>query len=56
MTAFDTQALAALRRGLEHFRTRDYFAAHVGLTDDFPTRGRSRWRSTIFASNSEPAA
>jgi len=28
MTAFDTQALASLRRGLEHFRARDYFAAH----------------------------
>src|SRR5499427_9236839 len=28
MTAFDAQALAALHRGLEHFRARDYFAAH----------------------------
>ena len=28
MAAFDTPALASLRRGLEHFRTRDYFAAH----------------------------
>jgi hypothetical protein len=28
MAAFDTQALASLRRGLEHFRARDYFAAH----------------------------
>jgi predicted metal-dependent hydrolase len=28
MTAFDAQALAALRRGVEHFRARDYFAAH----------------------------
>ena len=28
MTAFDAQALASLRRGLEHFRARDYFAAH----------------------------
>ena len=28
MTAFDTQALVALHRGLEHFRARDYFAAH----------------------------
>jgi len=28
MTAFDTPALAALRRGLEHFRAHDYFAAH----------------------------
>ena len=28
MTAFDIQALAALRRGLEHFRAHDYFAAH----------------------------
>ena len=28
MTAFDALALAALRRGLEHFRARDYFAAH----------------------------
>ena len=28
MPAFDTQALASLRRGLEHFRARDYFAAH----------------------------
>jgi predicted metal-dependent hydrolase len=28
MAAFDTQALTSLRRGLEHFRTRDYFAAH----------------------------
>ena len=28
MTAFDAQALAALRRGLEHFRVHDYFAAH----------------------------
>ena len=28
MAAFDAQALAALRRGLEHFRARDYFAAH----------------------------
>ena len=28
MAAFDAQALAALHRGLEHFRARDYFAAH----------------------------
>ena len=28
MAAFDAQALAALCRGLEHFRARDYFAAH----------------------------
>jgi hypothetical protein len=28
MTAFDTPALASLRCGLEHFRGRDYFAAH----------------------------
>ena len=28
MTAFDAQALASLHRGLEHFRARDYFAAH----------------------------
>jgi predicted metal-dependent hydrolase len=28
MAAFDAQALAALRRGVEHFRARDYFAAH----------------------------
>ena len=28
MVAFDAQALAALRRGLEHFRAHDYFAAH----------------------------
>jgi hypothetical protein len=28
MAAFDAHALAALRRGLEHFRARDYFAAH----------------------------
>jgi predicted metal-dependent hydrolase len=28
MTAFDAPALAALRRGLEHFRAGDYFAAH----------------------------
>ena len=28
MTAFDAQALASLRQGLEHFRARDYFAAH----------------------------
>ena len=28
MTAFDAQALAVLRRGLEHFRAHDYFAAH----------------------------
>ena len=28
MTAFDAQALAALHRGLVHFRARDYFAAH----------------------------
>ena len=28
MAAFDSQALALLCRGLEHFRARDYFAAH----------------------------
>jgi predicted metal-dependent hydrolase len=28
MAAFDTQALVALRQGLEHFRVGDYFAAH----------------------------
>ena len=28
MAAFDAPALASLRRGLEHFRARDYFAAH----------------------------
>jgi len=28
MVAFDPQALASLRRGLEHFRAGDYFAAH----------------------------
>jgi len=28
MAAFDAPALAALHRGLEHFRARDYFAAH----------------------------
>jgi hypothetical protein len=28
MAAFDAPALDALRRGLEHFRARDYFAAH----------------------------
>ena len=28
MTAFDAHALASLRRGLEHFRAGDYFAAH----------------------------
>ena len=28
MAAFDTQALASVRQGLKHFRTRDYFAAH----------------------------
>ena len=28
MAAFDTQALASLRQGLEHFRAGDYFAAH----------------------------
>ena len=28
MTAFDAQALTALRRCLEHFRAHDYFAAH----------------------------
>jgi len=28
MAIFDAQALAALHRGLDHFRARDYFAAH----------------------------
>ena len=28
MATFDAQALAALHRGLEHFRAHDYFAAH----------------------------
>jgi hypothetical protein len=28
MTAFDAHELASLHRGLEHFRARDYFAAH----------------------------
>lgn len=50
MTAFDAQALAALRRGLEHARTRDYFAAHDDWEEvwrDLNGQRRMFWQAMI---------
>ena len=50
MTAFDAQALAALRRGLEHARTRDYFAAHDEWEEvwrDLNGQRRMFWQAMI---------
>ena len=50
MTAFDAQALASLRRGLEHFRARDYFAAHDDWEEvwrELSGRRRMFWQAMI---------
>ena len=50
MTAFDAQTLAALRRGLEHARTRDYFAAHDDWEEvwrDLNGQRRMFWQAMI---------
>ena len=50
MVAFDTPALASLRRGLEHFRTRDYFAAHDDWEEvwrELSGRRRMFWQAMI---------
>jgi predicted metal-dependent hydrolase len=50
MTAFDAQALASLRQGLEHFRARDYFAAHDDWEEvwrDLSGRRRMFWQAMI---------
>jgi len=50
MTAFDAQALAALRRGLEHFRAHDYFAAHDDWEEvwrDLSGQRRMFWQAMI---------
>lgn len=50
MTAFDAPALAALRRGLEHARTRDYFAAHDDWEEvwrDLNGQRRMFWQAMI---------
>ena len=50
MTAFDAQALAALHRGLEHFRARDYFAAHDDWEEvwrDLSGQRRMFWQAMI---------
>ena len=50
MTAFDAQALAALRRGLEHARARDYFAAHDDWEEvwrDLNGQRRMFWQAMI---------
>ena len=50
MTAFDAQAFASLRRGLEHFRARDYFAAHDDWEEvwrELSGRRRMFWQAMI---------
>jgi hypothetical protein len=50
MAAFDAHALAALHRGLEHFRARDYFAAHDDWEEVWQElRGQRRmfWQAMI---------
>jgi hypothetical protein len=50
MAAFDTQALTSLRLGLEHFRARDYFAAHDDWEEvwrDLNGRRRVFWQAMI---------
>jgi hypothetical protein len=50
MTAFDAQALASLRRGLEHFQARDYFAAHDDWEEvwrELSGRRRMFWQAMI---------
>jgi len=50
MAAFDAQALASLRRGLEHFRARDYFAAHDDWEEvwrELSGRRRTFWQAMI---------
>ena len=50
MAAFDAQALAALCRGLEHFRARDYFAAHDDWEEvwrDLSGHRRTFWQAMI---------
>ena len=50
MTAFDAPALATLRRGLEHARTRDYFAAHDDWEEvwrDLNGQRRMFWQAMI---------
>lgn len=50
MAAFDAPALAALHRGLEHFRARDYFAAHDDWEEVWQElRGQRRtfWQAMI---------
>src|SRR5690349_13022648 len=50
MTAFDAQALASLRQGLEHFRARDYFAAHDDWEEvwrELSGRRRMFWQAMI---------
>ncbi|HEY5866287.1 MAG TPA: DUF309 domain-containing protein [Candidatus Tectomicrobia bacterium] len=50
MTAFDAPALAALRRGLEHARARDYFAAHDEWEEvwrDLNGQRRMFWQAMI---------
>ena len=50
MAAFDAQALASLCRGLEHFRARDYFAAHDDWEEvwrELSGRRRIFWQAMI---------
>jgi len=50
MAAFDAPALAALRRGLEHFRGGDYFAAHDDWEEvwrELNGRRRTFWQAMI---------
>jgi predicted metal-dependent hydrolase len=50
MAAFDAPALAALHRGLEHLRARDYFAAHDDWEEvwqDLSGHRRMFWQAMI---------
>ena len=50
MAAFDASALASLRRGLEHFRAHDYFAAHEDWEEvwrDLNGHRRMFWQAMI---------